>query len=790
MIEFLFNTPGNADPLRLADVTRINEWFSAAGWAWWQLGLASIAAAIIIGWSLRGAGIRSERSVTLAAGALSVPRRAMIGLLQWMFVTLLLLMLWQPAIRHNALLKGDNTIAVLIDRSRSMTLPSETSPTATRLQQSLLALNDSAGSDPSVLNQLEQRFSVALKTFDATVRPASVDENQQLTSRQFLSEDTAPGEASRFRYALMDTLSAASQSLLAGVIVISDGADTDPADASFWQSLRAASVPVYPVGVGDTDLNDLQITHVEIPASAPADTLLTAQIELRYQQPGTTVLRVTRDAELLYSGEVTLPEGESAVRHNVRFRSGDPGPSVLAFSVDAQDSEVNTVNNRHHQPLLITDRKPRVLYIEGEPRWEYKFLRRAVSAVSSVDIVSLLYTSPNKFYRQGVSGQDELSDGFPSDAQTLFQYDAIIIGSLDATLLTQSQHQLIQDFVKIRGGSLLMLAGRNGLDQGGWGTTAVGQALPVTVSGDADSYRRDRTVLIPTQAGYATDWLSLTDGVRRANAPRSRSDQWASLPEVADIQITGAPKAGATVLLTGQVDGLASPVLSWQRYGRGRAFVLATSGTWRWQMSLPADDSRHEHFWAGLLGELSDGVLPGIGISPATRVVRDRDTLAIQIDARTEGYLPDTNPTRITVTAPDDTLSEVSVVADPGVPGQYRANIPLLQTGLYSVDVAALSDATGVEGHSAQLVVLREENTAEDFALAQDDAFLKEVAQVSGGTYLTLESIGQIPELVEGHSATQTRETIYHLWSMPVFFLVLMLLKIAEWLLRRSWNRL
>ena len=69
------------------------------------------------------------------------------------------------------------------------------------------------------------------------------------------------------------------------------------------------------------------------------------------------------------------------------------------------------------RPILVSDAKRRILYVEGEPRWEYKFIRRAEDDDPTVQMVSMLRTSENKIYRQGISDPNELADGFPTRAE-------------------------------------------------------------------------------------------------------------------------------------------------------------------------------------------------------------------------------------------------------------------------------------------------------------------------------------------------------------------------------------
>src|SRR5690606_35172679 len=139
---------------------------------------------------------------------------------------------------------------------------------------------------------------------------------------------------------------------------------------------------------------------------------------------------------------------------------GEPGIRDLRFTLEPLPEERNLVNNTQLRPIEVPSERRHVLYIEGEPRWEYKFIRHALDKNPSVRLASLLRTTPNKFYRQGVESGDELADGSPADEETLFAYDGLVIGSYEAAALTPEQQRMIADFVSRRGGGLLMLGGR------------------------------------------------------------------------------------------------------------------------------------------------------------------------------------------------------------------------------------------------------------------------------------------------------------------------------------------
>ncbi len=120
----------------------------------------------------------------------------------------------------------------------------------------------------------------------------------------------------------------------------------------------------------------------------------------------------------------------------------------------------------------------RILYIEGEPRWEYKFIRQAEEDDRMVQIVSMVRTSENKVLPAGNLDPKELADGFPSRPEDLFAYQGLIIGSVEAGYFTPVQQELIREFVDRRGGGLLLLGGQFAMADGGWNASNLTDLLP------------------------------------------------------------------------------------------------------------------------------------------------------------------------------------------------------------------------------------------------------------------------------------------------------------------------
>ena len=109
--------------------------------------------------------------------------------------------------------------------------------------------------------------------------------------------------------------------------------------------------------------------------------------------------------------------------------------------------EENQANNKITRVVNVEKRRPRILYIQGEPVWEFKFIRRAIDDYPEIgiDLPTMLRTTQNKIYRQNNSSPKELEDGFPNKPEELFAYQGLIIGGGEASYFTPTQQQAIHD---------------------------------------------------------------------------------------------------------------------------------------------------------------------------------------------------------------------------------------------------------------------------------------------------------------------------------------------------------
>jgi len=739
MMEFLFKYPEQA--------FRDSEFVLASGWpTWLLLALVLLCSALVVG------------VLVWKRASLSWWQHGLLGSLQIAMLALVLFVLWQPALVNERLLPGENAVAVLLDTSASMAL-NEGSGTRMAQAQALLT--------PESLAPLAATYSILPYSFDENAR--SLTDFTQLPD---------PGTASKLGSSLLQTLREATASSLGAVILVSDGADNSgsiPQDV--LGEIASFGVPVHTVGSGrETMPEDLELEEVLLPNKALPGTTLSARVNIRHDAGGTARIKVYDGDTFLSTSEVELDPTQGSTTAFIDIEVAEPGQLDLRFTLDPLNGERTLANNTRGSVVDVPEGKYRILYVEGEPRWEYKFLQRALSDDPSIQLSTLLKVTPNKYYRQGIDSPDQLEDGFPVERAELFAYDALMIGSMNVAEFTAEQQMLIRDFVSERGGSLLMIAGLNGLGLGGWGDSVVSEVLPSRLTLEDAEFIRQKAPVIITDSGRNSPMLKFSDSAT------DNLKQWSELPEVADYQQLGSLRPAATTLLEVNVEGRNLPLLVSQPYGRGQSFILATGGTWRWQMSLPLEDMRHETFWRQLARNLVANSPRPFELSALTQ---DGD-----ITVRAELRDPEDEANQgiaITAVVSSDNgeLLNLELQPAPGQAGVYQANFTPAADGLYNVEAITRKDE---ELLNSVRTATRFEQGQESFDVRQNRALLERVSDVTGGQYWTPEQFDEMRDAISYSTAGITEQQISYLWDAPFFFILLFLLKSAEWLLRRWWR--
>jgi uncharacterized membrane protein len=683
-------------------------------------------------------------------------------------VAVLLFCLVRPTLILKAAVPQQNFLGVLIDDSRSMSIADrDGQPRSAFVQEQL------NGPSGPLLQALSQKFVVRFFRFSSS--SDRVDTTAELKYG---------GTATRLAPALDRARDELAGLPLAGLVMVSDGADTsDAAIDETLASLKARSIPVFTIGVGQERFaRDVQVTRVETPRAVLKGTALVVDVVLSQTGYGgkTVPLSIEDDGRIVSTQEVTLPpDGESATV-KVRFTANEAGARLFRFKVPTQTDEQVTQNNSRDALIQVNDRREKILYFEGEPRFEMKFIRRAVEEDKNLQVTILLRTAENKYWRGDVSSPDELLGGFPKSREELFAYRSIILGSVEAASFTPEQLRMLADFVSKRGGGLLMLGGRRAFAEGGWGGTPVGEVLPVVIENSNDKYFSEVSAR-PTRAGVTFPVTQVAGDERASNA------KWNELPPVSMVNSVRESKPGATVLLTG-VDSRKQDqiVLAYQRYGRGKAIALPIQDSWLWRMDakIAVTDTTHAMFWRRLIRWLVDGVPEQVNLTTTADRVEPGEAIKLSAEVLDPAYV-EVNDSRVLakVISPTGKTTEVPVEWTVTKDGDYRASFVPDESGIYDVQVSAERDQKQLG--KASMHVRVSAGDAEYFDAAMRAPLMKRIAEDTGGRFFTPATVATLPEAISysGRGVTVVEER--ELWDMPALFIMLIGLVAAEWGYRR-----
>jgi uncharacterized membrane protein len=692
-------------------------------------------------------------------------RIAVLWTLQSSLVALLLLLLWQPAITVAELKPQQNIVAILIDDSRSMGAAEHGT---TRLAQAVNALQS------GVLDKLHQQFQVRLYTIDTQVTPA-LDPS--------VLRPSAP--ATHLGDSLRRFVAETSDLPIGAIVLLSDGSDNSGGiDLDTITALRNRRIPVHTVGFGPETFNrDIEMDDAVVSPHSMAGSRLNAWITIHQhgfaRQPAT--IEVRDGAKVLASRSIVLGADGKLQSENLLFSAGDAGAKPLQFSISLLPGEENRLNNSLTRLVNVEPTQKRILYMEGEPRWVYKFIRRAEDSDQLVQIASILRTTENDIYRQGVRNADELKDGFPSSAEELFAFQGLIIGSVQADYFTPAQKDLIHQFVDRRGGGVLFLGGRFSLADGGWGSSSMADALPVNLPNRRNTFHRASATVELTPPGMDSLICRLIDD------PARNAERWKTLPFLMDYQEAGTPKPGAVVLAEMKVGGRNLPFLTTENFGRGRTAVLASSGNWRWQMSLPLGDTSHDRFWQQLLRWLVADTPDQVVASVPNQILFDDGQVKLSAAVRDKTYLPTSDATvEAHIIGPGGISARVDLSPVPNRAGEYQAQWTAPQSGSYLTEVTA--EHAGQDLGRSVLTFQRMDGVAENFHMEQNRDLLERLSADTGGRYWRPQQLSRLLSQISYSDAGITVHETKALWNMPIVFLMMLLLTLSQWLLRRKWG--
>lgn len=737
------------------------------------LALLIVAALIGLVWLLYR---KTTRSLTPGWKAGLITLRSLV-------LILLFLCLLRPVVTTEQVTPQESYLAVIVDDSQSMSI--EDLP-GSRSRAS--AVSDLLYDGGGILEPLAESFQVRTFRFDK--------ETRRITDSEGL---TSTGTASGIDQALQYVDEQLSGLALGGVVLITDGADNSGNDpVSTAQGFGAREIPIFTVGVGQEDIpQDVGIVDVRAAKTVLEGSVFSVDVALTHQgYEGRQVELSIMDGDTVVATRpVLLGSPNSTQRVALELTPERPEAIVYRMQVAEQQDEIVLENNSYSFLVDNSEKPPLdVLYVDGHPRNEYKFIRRAVENDTSLRLATYLQTGPGKFYRQGIKTPLELSSGFPTTREDLYKYEGIVLGDISKDFFSDEQLVMIQDFVAERGGGLLVAGMMDDL----FVDTPLADVLPVTLASSSmlpQSLQGGITrgthptgeLFMPrlTNAGEYSELLRLhgEDG--------ENMRLWSEMPQLQGIYVTGRAKPGATILMEHpllQYQNQRLPVIATQRYGSGRSLSLTTASTWRWQMMRPVADQSHERIWRQMLRWLSVSALERVSVNFDREFYHAGDQINVTATVRDINYQPDNSASVwLHLVDPEGSTYDVAMEWDIDEDGVYRATFDAEIEGIFQVlvDVPSAAgevDRSETEKNTAFVVTpsLREYSVA-----GRDAGLLARISEASGGRYYDLDDTRSLATDITHTPNAYSREVQEDLWDRGMLLALLILLLCADWILRR-----
>ncbi len=459
-------------------------------------------------------------------------------------------------------------IVVLWDASPSMTtrdVAAEGSSARTR-QEAIAPLTD-----PASWSRLRERMNVVIQSFSPGRAGRGSDLNEPLAH--------APEMVRNLR----------------GIVLATDGDWNEglpPVEAA--ARLRLLGVPVIAVPAGSaTRLPDVELLSLDAPTFGVAGKSVRVPFTISSALPreylATVTLR-TSDGDEVAKEVRIAPMGRTS--DWLVWKPRQTGDFTLSVSIPKHSDEIQTENNSLTAPISIREEKLRVLVVESTPRWEYRYLRNALSRDPGVDVSCLLF---HPGLSKGGGGNKDYIKQFPAGLDELSRFDVVFLGDvgLDDGQLTAEQCRLLKGLVEHQASGLVFMPGMQGRQLSLLGTE-LGDLCPVALD--------------PSQPGgwgaRTPNHFELTELGRRslltklADTQDDNAEVWEQLPGFQWYAPVLRAKAGSDVLCvhkdaSNEFGRL--PLLATRTFGAGKVLFMGTDGAWRWRKGV--EDKYHYRFW-------------------------------------------------------------------------------------------------------------------------------------------------------------------------------------------------
>jgi len=673
-----------------------------------------------------------------------------------------------------------------------------------RLERSRMALR---ADDYEVVDALAAKNRVRLYGFDSTRRRlaeidklADADETERtgavVSAMGELETVVADGQSTALGDSLQRILTDVRSERVAALVLLTDGRSNGGSINAEAVAARFGrkGVPIYAVGVGDPDPpRDLSVDDFRAPDVTLAGDVMRGSVLVRaqgYSEPREVRVRIKLD-DLQVAEETVLVGGDRPEwEYDFSTKIERAGEYTLEASVEPDPDELTSDNNRAIRRVRVIDERIRVLYVEGYPRWEYRYLKNALIRDSHMQVQCLLLSADPQYHQEHTEGVPALTR-LPSRDE-LLEYHVVLLGDVNPEARDRRGNPVfydgalaaIRDLVKERGGGLLMISGEQSAPRD-YANTPIADVLPVQI----DERRANQDFSKPwrprlTREGRQSPLLRL-----ERNEADNRELWDVRLSDLFWYMRSERAKPQARVLMVHPRDRNhhGNYVLAaWHRFGAGTCFWLGFDEAWRWRASV--GDKYHYRFYGQIIRFLS---LQSFTRAKRFFVTTDKthydvgEEVRIRAEVRDRDAVSQPEMQEVIVDLPDGTPERLQLKAIEGEQGKYEGVYKPIQIGVYRLRIDP--GDRGSESEVAERVFEVKLPRLELQEPRMDQDGLERIARASnGGRFMRLNELQDLPEkimpLTEVIHVGRTERQLWDQWWVIALFVGLVCL---EWIGRK-----
>lgn len=610
---------------------------------------------------------------------------------------------------------------------------------------------------------------------------------------------------------LSTAISDENGSTIQGLVLLTDGRQTSDGDPAVEADrLRALQIPVFTVPIGSVmQPRDLSIAGIDAPKTVFFEDNAVVRGTVRadgYQGQDVTVY--LKDGDRVVDKKTTDVVGPE---FEVEFElpSGDVGATEYTLSTDVQPGELREDNNTRPFTVSVVDNKSRVMLIEGDARWEFRYLKNALERDKQVRLQTILFRQP--FLRLlNRPFLDSSLPEFDEFQQQLSDTDILIVGDVAPENMGERIWQAIEKAVSDDGLTLLVIPGRRHLPSQ-YQSAALDRLLPVTEGQRqlAERYQRSLPDSDPSafrlQPTVAVNRMAVFDF---SDAATGEGDVLQSLPGHLSAY-TGIPKPVATVWASLQVPGpeLSKPLAAvvHHYYGFGQVVWMGVDSTWRWR--LRAGDTWHHRFWGQIVRWAARSKASAgndqVRLTLSTSVMSESESaeVAVRWEPSLVGQLADSvvslSVERIESDEADldgkaangkadesDNLS-MQLVPLPDAPARYSGRLSGLKPGTYRVALQLQNSAIELQQPVFTELVVKAEVSSELADVRCQREVLQQLADTTGGQLLEPWQLSGLPDLLNREQNSESVVQEVTAWDHWILMLLFFALLTTEWVIRK-----